>query len=85
MAILYTGLFGDGRGDPERPLRCPMRSRERERPFLPAARVNALYLWEGSLPVHPALPLSSLGIWSRRTEDVRMQRHGARAWHAMPH
>ncbi|RWW87692.1 hypothetical protein BHE74_00003466 [Ensete ventricosum] len=23
MAILHKGLFGDGRGDPERPLRCP--------------------------------------------------------------
>ncbi|RWW19774.1 hypothetical protein GW17_00016161 [Ensete ventricosum] len=25
MAILHKGLFGDGRGDPERPLRCPNR------------------------------------------------------------
>ncbi|RWW36342.1 hypothetical protein BHE74_00058633 [Ensete ventricosum] len=25
MAILYKGLFGDGRGDLERPLRCPKR------------------------------------------------------------
>ncbi|RRT51103.1 hypothetical protein B296_00023978 [Ensete ventricosum] len=23
MTILHKGLFGDGRGDPERPLRCP--------------------------------------------------------------
>ncbi|RWW42393.1 hypothetical protein BHE74_00052057 [Ensete ventricosum] len=54
-----------------------VRSREREHPFLPAIGVSALYLWEGSLLVHPALPSSSLGIWPRRTEDVRLQRHAA--------
>ncbi|RWW56446.1 hypothetical protein BHE74_00036838 [Ensete ventricosum] len=99
--ILHTGLFETGRGDPMRPLQRPSQGRIKNRPpgrvrlrvlgreFFPTpftcCRNGCFIPVGGSLFVHPALPLSSLGVWLGRTVDVRLQQYGARAWRAIQH